>query len=476
MTTANCSIEGCERPRVARGWCDSHYRLWKKNGDPLIKKTRTRGECSLDDCGEPHRGLGYCAKHYERLVNAGGVDIVRKPGRKPRECSIDDCEARAAGRGMCPRHWGRWRKYGDPLMPDQRPVGGLPCRISDCEAPSVARDLCSRHYAKWHRHGDPETPDRKLSAAPGECIHPDCSDLPKGRGYCPRHYERLMTHGDPDTVLSGTSGPEMEVAAFVQALGVEVRTGDRSLIRPLELDILVPSHSLAIEFNGLFWHGEGRKGRDYHRHKWALCRDQGVQLLQIWEDDWRLRRPVAERMIRHKIMGPELRLGARRTDRIDLSSAEASDFLARHHIQGPARGSNYRGLVLHDETLVAVAVIRRRPDGRGELTRFAASAQVVGGLPKLLSGLPYEELVTFADHCVSDGRLYEATGWRKDGELDPDYRYVVNGERAHKFGYRLKRFRDDPALEWREGLTERELADLNGLDRIWDAGKTRYLL
>ena len=33
-----CSIEGCEKPSRARGWCDMHYRRWKTHGDPNIVK------------------------------------------------------------------------------------------------------------------------------------------------------------------------------------------------------------------------------------------------------------------------------------------------------------------------------------------------------------------------------------------------------------------------------------------------------
>ena len=33
-----CSIERCERPRHARGWCSHHWRRWHRHGDPLASR------------------------------------------------------------------------------------------------------------------------------------------------------------------------------------------------------------------------------------------------------------------------------------------------------------------------------------------------------------------------------------------------------------------------------------------------------
>lgn len=35
MTKTTCSVEECASKVVARGWCDKHYRRWRKHGDPL---------------------------------------------------------------------------------------------------------------------------------------------------------------------------------------------------------------------------------------------------------------------------------------------------------------------------------------------------------------------------------------------------------------------------------------------------------
>jgi hypothetical protein len=267
------------------------------------------------------------------------------------------------------------------------------------------------------------------------------------------------------------SKPEIQIR---EMLGdVEAVFNDRSLIGPKELDIYLPDDNLAIEFNGVYWHTEDRVGKKYHYDKWRLCKDKGVQLLQIWEDDWAFNREVVENTIKSKLLGRKP-IGARKVKVVEIDFYTAADLLSKWHIQGKANGTYYLGLE-YDGEVVCVGVWKRQGNGTTmRLERFAGSRAVYGGLNKMISYLPYNEFVTFADHTISDGRLYEATGWVNDGEINPDYYYLVGGEREHKFNYRIERFKRDPDLLYEEGMTERQLAELNGLERIYDAGKTRY--
>jgi G:T-mismatch repair DNA endonuclease (very short patch repair protein) len=282
------------------------------------------------------------------------------------------------------------------------------------------------------------------------------------------------------------SNAEKELALYVESLGLEIVRHGRTILKGQEIDIYVPSKKIAIEYNGIYWHTEkhGNKGRNYHRDKWLACKDQGIQLIQIWEDEWNRNPAQVKRMLAHKLgFSAEKKVFARKTTVSEITKQEAEAFLNDNHIQGYASGSYYLGLKdKSDESLISVLVLNKEAGTDGKtlnIIRYATSANVVGGFTKLLSysDKTYKPIsyVTFADHCVSDGGLYENNGFVIDRELPPDYMYFFNKQRHHKFGYRLKRFRDDPTLIWEEGLTERQLADLNELDRVWDAGKTRYV-
>jgi hypothetical protein len=65
------------------------------------------------------------------------------------------------------------------------------------------------------------------------------------------------------------SKPEIKIRDLLLEIGVVFKRNDREQIQPLELDFYIPSHSLAIEINGIYHHSElaGGKGRNYHIRK-----------------------------------------------------------------------------------------------------------------------------------------------------------------------------------------------------------------
>jgi len=61
---------------------------------------------------------------------------------------------------------------------------------------------------------------------------------------------------------------------------------DRKLIGPYELDIVVPSKNIAIEYCGLYWHSSKFKDKSYHINKLIRCMDIGYNLITVFEDEF----------------------------------------------------------------------------------------------------------------------------------------------------------------------------------------------
>jgi hypothetical protein len=84
------------------------------------------------------------------------------------------------------------------------------------------------------------------------------------------------------------SNPEQRIADFLENnLRLEVIRNDKTLIKPLELDIYLPDLEIAIEYCGLYWHSEERgKDSEYHLNKFNKCKELGIHLITIFEDEW----------------------------------------------------------------------------------------------------------------------------------------------------------------------------------------------
>lgn len=294
---------------------------------------------------------------------------------------------------------------------------------------------------------------------------------------------------------SYSSSDEKEITDLLIKLGEKVVSNNRSLLGKNEIDIYLPERNIAIEFNGLYWHSHGMNGKNksYHYDKYKKCSDLGVQLIQIWEDDWKRKKPIVIRSLLNKIsindeklineVIPSLkihkRVYARKTFVNQVTLEEAKGFLEENHIQGFSSGAYYLSLKNEDHEIVSLMVLKRMSGGEFEISRYATDRNVVGGFSKLLKhaerNLGVNTFITFSDNCISDGSLYQNNGFSVDKIIPPDYKYIVKGKREHKFSYRIKRFQNDSTLVYEEGMTESELATLNKMKRIYDAGKIRWI-
>jgi len=124
-SSAICKVKNCKKSVHARGMCSMHYARWRNNV-PLTedrkKETAKRDAaafrngakpCSADGCSRPAVATGLCNTHYtqarkQRLAKTGAV------------CSVDGCGQTVVSLGLCNKHYGR-QKRGVPLDKDWDP-------------------------------------------------------------------------------------------------------------------------------------------------------------------------------------------------------------------------------------------------------------------------------------------------------------------------------------------------------------------
>jgi len=100
----------------------------------------------------------------------------------------------------------------------------------------------------------------------------------------------IQKYNCEDLVISISSYPEQLIANYVkETYNTTIIQNSRKIIKPLELDIYLPEHNLAIEFNGIYYHSPDKYGGkdqwlEYHYNKINRCKEQGIALLHIWED------------------------------------------------------------------------------------------------------------------------------------------------------------------------------------------------
>ena len=339
--------------------------------------------------------------------------------------------------------------------------------------------------AEWNTEKNGELTPSKVSSGADKKVWWKCLN---GHEWEAKIHDRNGKKSGCPTCITGykISKPEKEITQMIKQLepNLTVKTNVKSVIKPYELDIYIPEKKIALEYNGLYWHTETMgKDKNYHYNKWLACKAKGIQLLQIWEDDWNCKPELVKNMIAHKLgLSNKKSIYARNTKAQKITQSEADVFLNNNHIQGSVSSRLAYGL-FHSDALVAVMLFKTEANSGGEtlnLLRYATSEKIVGGFTKLLTFAEEEnpkvkKIVTFSDNTISDGGLYVNNGFVEDGTVKPDYMYVVDSVRVHKFNYRLKRFKNDSALKWVEGYSESQLALLNNMPRIWDAGKVKYV-
>lgn len=274
---------------------------------------------------------------------------------------------------------------------------------------------------------------------------------------------------------------EIEVGNLLESLSVNFETKNRKILDGLELDYYLPDYNLAIECNGIFWHSELFKPKKYHLEKTIKCLEKGIRLIHIWEDDWKNKKEIIISIILNKLNKIENKIWARKCEIREVDTEEYKKFLNKNHAQGFASSSYNIGLYYNQELVSLMTFGWRRTNNKREyeLIRFCnkLNYNIIGSASKLFNyflkqNKEVDQIVSWADISLFSGDLYEKLGFTKEQLSSPNYFWVVDGVRRHRYNFSKRKLVNQG---FDKNLTEVEIMNNRGYYRIFSTGQQKWI-
>lgn len=275
---------------------------------------------------------------------------------------------------------------------------------------------------------------------------------------------------------SRKSEGEKSVVSFLQSLNIVLKENDRTVLYPQEIDIFCPEHSIAVEYHGEYWHSDINVRATSTYKKWKALQAKGIQLIVIWESEWKTKRTIWEQKLKAIFnKSTQSIVYARVTEARPISAVVKNSFLIKNHIQGSDQSHSQFGLYYKNELVAVMSFRKSRNNTEIELSRYATSAHIPGGFSKLLKYAAKQERLTeiysWSDNRLSAGGLYRQTGWQQIKTIPADYQIFYKDRMYHKSYFRKSNLKKlFPELEG----TEWEIEDQVRALRCWDCGKTKW--
>lgn len=277
---------------------------------------------------------------------------------------------------------------------------------------------------------------------------------------------------------------ELELANWIGSLGINTVRNSKTIIPSgLEIDIFLPDYKVAIEYNGVYWHSTKHKNKSYHVDKMIECRDAGIHLIQIFEDEWKSKCDIVKSRIL-SLVGKNKRFHARKCTICEISPSEYVSFVTDVHLQGYGSASVIYGLRDVDRTLVALMSFGRPRYDTGnkestyELIRYCSRGNVVGGASRLFSHFVKSKqpktVISYASRNWSQGKIYENLGFKNVTKNDRNVAlwYIKDNVRYHRSTLNKKRL---VKLGYDASKTAEAILDELGYLTICDSGNYKFL-
>ena len=309
------------------------------------------------------------------------------------------------------------------------------------------------------------------------------------------------------------SSYEIEIREFIKSIiNTEIKNNyilkfnenniKNNIKNNIELDIYIPEKNLAIEFDGLFWHSQGkiyineghRKYNTFDRHlkKTEACESKNINLLHIFENEWLNPRTkeIWKSVISYKLGVTKEKYFARKLEIKEIKNKKlVREFFNKNHLQGgdsPAKIAI--GLYNNNELISCMTFAKPRfnKNYEYELIRFASKkfTSCVGCAQRLfkhfLKEFQPKSVISYANRrwASSLSNLYKSIGFRYLRTAEPNYFYFQLEDPNLRLWPRVKfqkhKLKNLNLSGYNPSKTETEIMFDSGFRRIYDSGNLVY--
>ena len=285
---------------------------------------------------------------------------------------------------------------------------------------------------------------------------------------------------------SNETGIENFIKKILERNKISYEEKNRTILGGKEIDFYLEDYKIGIEVNGLFWHSERFKGKNYHLDKTKLAFNKEIYLIHIFEDEIQNNPELVESRIKSILGIYDNKFFARKCKVRGISKKESSEFLKKNHMQGNAGAKINLGLFSGNELIsvmtfgsLRVSLGNKNKENHWELIRFANKKNnvVIGGASKLLNHFikenSPEKIISYCDRRWSNGNFYEKIGFFKSGETVPNYWYIKNSKREGRFKFRKNKLIEEG---YSNNKTESEIMAERGFLKIYDCGSFKFVI
>jgi hypothetical protein len=288
----------------------------------------------------------------------------------------------------------------------------------------------------------------------------------------------------PSCTNNGVSSYEREIKLFLQQNGISIESSFRGFDGLKEIDLICHNKKIGIEVNGLYWHCDLYKEKNFHKHKTETLLKQGYRLIHIFEDSWLLKKDVCLSILLNAFNKTPNKIYARKCELKLISDKESKHFLNANHVQGSCVSKIRYGLFYNNE-LVSVMTFGSNRKNLGnkskpneyELLRFCNKTytNVVGGASKLFASFIKQhnprKITSYCNRSIGTGNLYKQLGFQFLYNTPPNYFYVRGSTRLPRF-----KFRKDVLIKQGHDKNKTEACIMKelGYNRIYDCGSMKF--